>query len=198
MHSKGEKVTAKAHGQTIDIQGVTVAHVDDQLRVTKLETWFDPMDMFRQIAPEGIVNKVSIEQQGTETGQKAASEATADVKEQKTKAAMEASKPAPEPKVELNGDHADAALVDVKKDADSVKDLAEDIRLANLDNTNEPANVTGTTEKSRTASAAETGTGQCPFAGQAVAVKSDSEEAKATFREMSKLTPLECPFMNVE
>jgi hypothetical protein len=50
-------VTAKAHGKTIDIQGVTVAQVDDQVRLQKVETWFDPMEMFRQIAPNGIVNK---------------------------------------------------------------------------------------------------------------------------------------------
>lgn len=50
-------VTAKAHGGTIDIQGVTVAQVDDKVRLQKVETWFDPMEMFRQIAPNGIVNK---------------------------------------------------------------------------------------------------------------------------------------------
>lgn len=33
---------------------MTVAHVDEAVRVKKLETWFDPMDMFRQIAPEGV------------------------------------------------------------------------------------------------------------------------------------------------
>lgn len=56
-HSKGEKVTAKAHGGKIDIEGVTVAEVDDKVRLRKVETWFDPMEMFRQIAPQGIVNK---------------------------------------------------------------------------------------------------------------------------------------------
>ena len=57
-HSKGEKVTAKAHGGQIDIQGITVAKVDDKVRLQSVETWFDPMEMFRQIAPNGIVNKV--------------------------------------------------------------------------------------------------------------------------------------------
>ncbi|KAK7927935.1 pathogen-related protein [Apiospora marii] len=47
------RITAKAHGGTIDIQGVTVAHLNDKFQVTKLETWFDPVEMFRQIAPEG-------------------------------------------------------------------------------------------------------------------------------------------------
>lgn len=56
-HSKGEKVTAPAHGGPIDIQGVTVALVDAGLRVQQLETWFDPLEMFRQISPTGEVTK---------------------------------------------------------------------------------------------------------------------------------------------
>lgn len=55
--SKGQKVTAKAHGGPIDIQGVTVATVDDKVRLQAVDTWFDPLDMFRQIAPNGVVNK---------------------------------------------------------------------------------------------------------------------------------------------
>lgn len=57
----GETVTAKAHDRVIDIQGVTVARVDDKVRLQKVETWFDPMEMFRQIAPNGIVNKEIVE-----------------------------------------------------------------------------------------------------------------------------------------
>lgn len=55
--SKGEKVTAKAHGGDIDITGITVATVDDQVRLQEVNTYFDPLEMFRQIAPEGVVNK---------------------------------------------------------------------------------------------------------------------------------------------
>lgn len=36
----------------IDIQGVTVAKLNDQFKVQTLETWFDPMEMFRQINRE--------------------------------------------------------------------------------------------------------------------------------------------------
>ncbi|KAK6193364.1 hypothetical protein LQW54_012536 [Pestalotiopsis sp. IQ-011] len=53
----GEKITAKAHGGQIDIQGVTVAHLNPKFQITKLETWFDPVEMFRQVAPEGVVKK---------------------------------------------------------------------------------------------------------------------------------------------
>jgi hypothetical protein len=56
-YSKGEKVTAKAHGGLIDIQGVTVAEVDDKIRMQAIQTWMDPLEMFRQIAPYGVVNK---------------------------------------------------------------------------------------------------------------------------------------------
>ncbi|PPJ59246.1 hypothetical protein CBER1_05349 [Cercospora berteroae] len=57
FNDKGEKVTAKAHGGIIDIEGVTVAEVDDKVRLRALQTWMDPLEMFRQIAPQGIVNK---------------------------------------------------------------------------------------------------------------------------------------------
>ena len=60
-NSNGEKVTATAHGGAIDIQGVTVAHLTDKFQVTKLETWFDPVEMFRQISPDGKVQREVIE-----------------------------------------------------------------------------------------------------------------------------------------
>lgn len=59
MNSKGEKVTAKAHGGPIVIFGLTVALLDESLRIERLDTWFDPLDMFRQIAPKGIVTRVA-------------------------------------------------------------------------------------------------------------------------------------------
>jgi len=57
FNDKNEKVRVKAHGKTIDIQGITVAKVDDKVRLQSVETWFDPMEMFRQIAPSGITNR---------------------------------------------------------------------------------------------------------------------------------------------
>jgi hypothetical protein len=39
--SYGERVTAKAHGHLIDIEGVTVADLDDQMKIVHLETWFE-------------------------------------------------------------------------------------------------------------------------------------------------------------
>ncbi|KAF1949204.1 hypothetical protein CC80DRAFT_497668 [Byssothecium circinans] len=59
--NKGEKVTANAHGGAIDIQGVTVATVNDKLQLQSVRTWFDPLDMFRQIAPTGVVKKEAVD-----------------------------------------------------------------------------------------------------------------------------------------
>ncbi|KAJ7486197.1 hypothetical protein B0H11DRAFT_2157332 [Mycena galericulata] len=51
FNEKGERVTVKAHGRVLDIQGVTVAVVNDKLQLQKVETWFDPVEMFRQMGP---------------------------------------------------------------------------------------------------------------------------------------------------
>lgn len=47
--SKGEKIVIKATGKTIDLRGMTVVELDDKMRVTSLDIYFDPMDMFRQM-----------------------------------------------------------------------------------------------------------------------------------------------------
>ncbi|KAK9243338.1 hypothetical protein V1506DRAFT_389941 [Lipomyces tetrasporus] len=54
-NEKKQKVRVKAHGGLIDIQGVTVAAVNDGLKVEKLETWFDPLAMFKQISKDSDV-----------------------------------------------------------------------------------------------------------------------------------------------
>lgn len=47
--SKGEKVTMKAHGGTIDIEGIAVATLNEKLQIKKVDIWFDPMAMFHQM-----------------------------------------------------------------------------------------------------------------------------------------------------
>ncbi|KAK9250538.1 hypothetical protein V1507DRAFT_484372, partial [Lipomyces tetrasporus] len=54
-NEKKQKVRVKAHGGLIDIQGVTVATVNDGLKVEKLETWFDPLAMFKQVSKDSDV-----------------------------------------------------------------------------------------------------------------------------------------------
>jgi hypothetical protein len=41
FNADGEKVTAKAHRGLIDIQGVTVADLDEDMKILHLETWFE-------------------------------------------------------------------------------------------------------------------------------------------------------------
>ncbi|KAK4123114.1 hypothetical protein N657DRAFT_634316 [Parathielavia appendiculata] len=62
-NNKGEKVTIKAHGGPIDIEGIAVAEVNDKLQLQKVEVFFDPMSMFRQMAPDGEtgVTKVKVD-----------------------------------------------------------------------------------------------------------------------------------------
>ncbi|KAG8160003.1 hypothetical protein KVR01_010640 [Diaporthe batatas] len=50
-NEEGSTVTIKAHRGILDIQGVTVAKLNDKFQVTSLETWFDPTDMFKQMRP---------------------------------------------------------------------------------------------------------------------------------------------------
>ncbi len=52
QNSVGEKVTIKAHGGPIDIEGLAVAKVNDKLQLETVEVWFDPQAMFRQMKPE--------------------------------------------------------------------------------------------------------------------------------------------------
>lgn len=67
FYSKGEKVTAPAHGKTIDIQGVTIARVNAAMQIQSIETFFDPLEMFRQIAPNGELTKATAaSSEGTE------------------------------------------------------------------------------------------------------------------------------------
>ncbi|KAE8342520.1 hypothetical protein BDV24DRAFT_130479 [Aspergillus arachidicola] len=51
-NDRGEKVRVKAHGGRIDIQGIVIAKVNEKLELEKIDVWYDPMDMFRQIARE--------------------------------------------------------------------------------------------------------------------------------------------------
>lgn len=71
---------------------MTVAQVDDQVRLQKVETWFDPLEMFRQIAPNGIVNREArephhggeINDQGDRAAQTAESNAKSQIAERPT------------------------------------------------------------------------------------------------------------------
>ncbi|KAH1493697.1 hypothetical protein KXX16_005766 [Aspergillus fumigatus] len=70
-NNRGEKVTVKAHGGLIDIQGIVIAKVNSSLQLKKIDVWFDPMDMFRQIAREEKIegeNKEGVDAAGAAAG----------------------------------------------------------------------------------------------------------------------------------
>lgn len=62
--SSGEEVKVQAHGGPIDIEGLTVAKVNDKLQVQSLDIWYDPMAMFRQIGREGQISSESSSSSG--------------------------------------------------------------------------------------------------------------------------------------
>ncbi|EJT75113.1 hypothetical protein GGTG_08951 [Gaeumannomyces tritici R3-111a-1] len=75
VNDKGEKVTVKAHGGLIDIEGVLVAKVNEKLQIQKIDVWFDPMSMFRQMQdPEGakkaMQEKGAVEEQEKKDAEK--------------------------------------------------------------------------------------------------------------------------------
>ncbi|KAI9650956.1 hypothetical protein NHQ30_000991 [Ciborinia camelliae] len=60
VNDKGEKVTIPAHGGAIDIQGVAVAKVDSAVRLQAVELFYDPLELFRQIAKKNEVKKTDL------------------------------------------------------------------------------------------------------------------------------------------
>lgn len=195
---------------------MTVATVNDALKVQKLETWFDSMDMFRQIAPNGIINKEIIGQQtkkeedsptpaATQTESKA-------IPDRSVAGGIPESDPADERAASANTGAPDTtnttppALLDGSSTSiytSAVNGNAEpkDPAKTNAESTSapdewdemlaKPADEVHPFRKDAEDAAK-------PGAGDAVAAAADSEEAKATYEEMSKVTPMQCPFMNKE
>ncbi|KAI0972133.1 hypothetical protein F4678DRAFT_431280 [Xylaria arbuscula] len=60
VNDAGENVKVPANGEVIDITGVTVAHLNEKLQVTKLKTWFDSDEMFRQMDPENQAVRIPL------------------------------------------------------------------------------------------------------------------------------------------
>ncbi|KAL7271723.1 hypothetical protein RUND412_005497 [Rhizina undulata] len=52
--SSGRTVQAHPLGQNIEIFGVTTATVDENFKITKLETFWDPATLFHQMTPNGV------------------------------------------------------------------------------------------------------------------------------------------------
>lgn len=202
-NSKGEKVTAKAHGGAIDIYGVTVATVNDKVQLQKVDTYFDPLEMFRQIAPNGVVNK-----------------------EPKTGAAAEQAEPTAKPAEEHATPETDKHN-EVDDPRRSGTELADRTRAPEPEEHEQKksiytSSVTGAEEPSSKGIKTDDDVPEAvngvdrflehpadhvhphpkdaeeavkPQPGDAVAAPAGSEETRRTHEEMSKITPMECPFL---
>ncbi|KAK4996224.1 hypothetical protein LTR66_004115 [Elasticomyces elasticus] len=262
FNDKGEKVTAKAHGGPIDIQGVTVAQVDDKVRLQSVHTWFDPLEMFRQIAPNGVVNKEIVskrvdsgavpEPTSFNDGLKIAKDFESEAPERQTDAVV----PQPQKESESTARSGDGSIY---HEATPVQESTEQAqkgktspitersrsssqssgstweKVSQPDDPSQPAvkqsiyssSVTGAEEERiRAAKTGEhvdesitSGTydevdehlensasvvhphpkdmeeAVKPEAGEAVVAAAGVEETRATYEEMSRITPMECPFL---
>ena len=58
--STGRTVRAKATGKLIEVFGLTTAEVDEKFQITRLETFWEPESMFRQLVEGGLEDLDSI------------------------------------------------------------------------------------------------------------------------------------------
>lgn len=49
VNSKGENVRVKAHGDVVNIEGIAVADVNEKLQLQKVDIFYDPMALFREM-----------------------------------------------------------------------------------------------------------------------------------------------------
>lgn len=224
FNEAGEKVTAKSHGGTIDIQGVTVATVNDKLQVEKLHTWFDSMEMFRQIAPQGIINKENVGQEsaeadkpttGVEDAKAAGVDAVKEASNPGTAGGIPNSKPEDERANSSIPDQSTPATMRSTQDA-MIEGSKPSIYTSSVSGYEEPMkpSMTGSEDPSaepdQWEEALEAPASEIhPFShdvedkikpgpGEAVVANPHSAETLAAYAEMSKVTPMECPFMNKE
>lgn len=43
----------KAHGETLSIEGLLVAKVNDKLQIQSIDVWYDPMSLFNEVTKNG-------------------------------------------------------------------------------------------------------------------------------------------------
>lgn len=175
FNDKGEKIRAKAHGKTIDIQGITVAKVDDKVRLQSVETWFDPLEMFRQIAPTGEVTRTP-----AAAGDKSAQ---IDVDDEKPPLAKQ------EKKSKISG------LVNKIFSSKSRDNSQPSSPVAASPNTAEPV-VATEAEASKMIDASEyVSTSDAKATSEVVEAAPTTEaEVAAVHGEMSGATPAQCPY----
>lgn len=53
MNRNGQRVRVKAHGGTLNIEGMLVARVNDKLQINHIDTWMDPLALFDEVTKDG-------------------------------------------------------------------------------------------------------------------------------------------------
>ena len=192
FNDKGEKVTAKAHGGSIELKGTTWAWVDDQVRVKKLETWFDPVEMFRQIAPNGIINKETVQPEAQ--GIKVESTPSQAVNGESALSVPAEDTHDPAAALANGTQNRDESMNDVMHDgeieakegsrkASVAADADEDPSAKRVNQQSTPPRVKEQRDLDE---------------GSAIALPAEDTRTQEAYAEMNKVTPMQCPFMNKE
>ena len=218
MCSKGEKITVKAHGGQIDIEGITVAHVNDKLQVLKLETFFDPLEMFRQITPSGVVNKeIAVDNDIASDNEMTIENEIAVINETPINDGTAVGDDMVNDKVQLDEtdlagqEHVSNHTGEQRDPLDSFSSSAvngeegermDSAKASDITNGMTPSTGPDDIDAHLAKSSDEVHphpkdveSAVQPTVGEAVAAPAHSKEAKATYEEMSKATPTECPFL---
>lgn len=144
-----------------------------------METWFDPLEMFRQIAPNGIVNK---EVRGSDDhDEEPASVAEKGDGENAPKVSKDRSEATSKEEPEKRGIEKTEGKGDVEHEL--VKDFDEKSTLTEEESLKSPQNVED--------SSAEIGLKP----KDAIAAAPSSEETQRVHEEMSRITAAECPYL---
>lgn len=214
INDAGEKITVKAHGGMIDITGITIANVDSQLRIRGLRTYFDSMQMFRQISPELGNHKTDPQAERRYANQQSTAAG-------RDSGAHGASIGTPSYENEGPGHHRSSAKshAHAGRFAKYVNKLSIRGRPSNdseppsrSNSEVVPDSVDLTPERERQAQEAYTMRSEelihpfprdkeervRPGPGQAVISSPHAPETLATIEEMSKLRAIDCPFMNMK
>lgn len=187
-NSKGEKITAKAHQGPIEIEGVTVAQVDEQVRLQRVETWFDPLEMFRQTAPNGIVNK-EVRGPSDDHDEESASVAETGDGESTPKGSKERSEAANKEETEKRGIEETDGKGKGDVEDELIKNFSSKSTLEEHEveesNKTPPQNIELSIDSSETS----------PTPKDAIAAAPSSEETQQAHEEMSRITATECPYL---
>lgn len=216
-----------------------MATVNDKVQLQSVQTWFDPLEMFRQIAPNGIVNKELVVPEQTDatndeptrpdqsdSTNHAATDATGGEKPAAPHvppAAEPSEAPRADPvddtapptaRLPVSGTPLPAATptpppteipISLTVPAGSQgKEIKIALRITVSDSgvtVNGVESAAGTDLKVATPGPATSGESSSSFSAEpysAVGAPVDAAETQAAHREMSRITPMECPFMNSE